>query len=102
MSVAVDGLKVIGYETLDVSSTAVSLTQSKYDRVPPARGAYFTVDTAPIRFTEDGTTPTATEGHFIIPTDPPRFIARANLPTAQFIRQSSSDAKVRVNYVGTG
>lgn len=98
-----EGLPVVGYETITVSTTAIGLTKAKYDKVPPAIGARITIDTAPIRWTADGsTTPTSSEGNFGIPTQAPLELTANELPNFSAIRQGSSDAKLRVTYYGAG
>ena len=97
-----NGLPTVDYESLTVSSSAVSLTQSKYDRVPPVVGAIVTVDTAPIRWRKDGTAPTATEGQFMIPTGDPLILLGPDLPNFKAIRFGSSNATIRVHYLGAG
>lgn len=97
------GLPVLDFETLDVSTSVVTLTQAKYDRTPPAVGAHITVDTAPIRWRDDGGDPSSSVGHFATPTQPPIILdTPARLAGFRAIRQGASDAKVRVSYLGRG
>ena len=97
-----DGLLAVDYEQITVAGTAVGLTQSKYDRVPPVIGAVITVTTAPIRWMQDGTVPTATTGYFAVPTGPEPVILMANLPKFKAIRQSLTSATIEVQYFGAG
>lgn len=57
-------------EQLTVSSTAIGFTSAKYfptDGTRPANKAIVTVDpTNAIRWTMDGTTPTASVGHYLV------------------------------------
>lgn len=93
-------MPVAGYESLTVSTVSVSLTQSNYDKVPPAIGAVVTVDTAPIRWRKDGTAPTSSEGNFAIPTGDPILLVASDLPNFKAIRQGASNASLRVTYLG--
>ena len=61
----------IGYsfEQLSVTTSVQVLTPSKYkdsDTSGGASSAYLTIESGDIRFTYDGTTPTATVGHKLI------------------------------------
>lgn len=56
----------IAHESITVAGTAVGLTDATFGN---ANRAFLTVETAPIRFTIDGTTPTSTVGHLANPGD---------------------------------
>ena len=96
------GLPAVAYESLTISTTAISLTAANYDKVPPAVGAVVFVDTAPIRWRKDGTAPTSSQGVFAIPTGDPIELLAADLSKFQAIRQGGTDANLRVHYVGAG
>ena len=96
------GLPILGYEALTGSGSAQGLTKAKYDKVPPAVGAIVTIDTAPIRWTADGTTPTSSEGNFAIPTQDPIILIGSQMTQFLFINFGVTNAKLRVNYVGSG
>lgn len=84
--------KPAGYEALTVSSTA------KGGTIPTgATGALITVESADVRWRDDGVAPTATVGNPITAGDPP-FFYTGDLSALRFIRQSTTDATVHLNY----
>lgn len=83
--------KPAGYQQLAVSSTAVAPT------VPAgATAALITVETAAVRWRDDGTDPTASVGCPIASGDPP-FMYTGDLSALKFIRQTV-DAVVNINF----
>ena len=64
------GTNNIDYSTLTVTNSAqVVSTAASPAMVSQAQGAVMTVETAPIRYRDDGTAPTSTEGHLLMPGD---------------------------------
>lgn len=94
------GLPVRDYEAITVSTTAVGLTRSKYDKVDPPHGAVLTVESASLRFREDGTDPTSSQGHLlnvgaVLTLDNP-----SRMEKFRAIRSGSTDATLRISYRG--
>lgn len=74
---------------LTVSTSVVTLT------VPPgATHALVTVETNDVRFTEDGSSPSATNGLYL----PAGFLGELALPAALKFIRVSADAKINVSY----
>ena len=64
------GTNNIDYSTLTVTNVAqVVSTAASPAMVSQAKGAMMSVETAPIRWRDDGTAPTSTEGHLLMPGD---------------------------------
>ncbi|HET6495071.1 MAG TPA: hypothetical protein VFH61_06880 [Thermoleophilia bacterium] len=57
---------ILGFESVTVAATAIGfdITPASNNGMKP-QAALITVETAAIRFTTDGTTPTATVGHVV-------------------------------------
>lgn len=94
----VDGARVpAGYEQKAVSNTAVALGSipADTDQRPGATGALIYVETAAVRFRDDGTDPTSSVG-FPLDVGVP-FFYTGDLSKLKFIRQSA-DATVNVLY----
>jgi len=87
-------------EELTISSTAVSLTSSVFRPAgqTPASKAFITVETAPIRYWYDGSTPTATSGHraeagAVIELEP-----LDDIEHFKAIAETATDALIKVTY----
>lgn len=94
----VDGARICaGYEQLAVSSTAVSPASvpADTDQRPGATGVLISVETAAVRWRDDGVAPTATVGN-PLPAGA-FFFFTGDISKLKFIRQSS-DATVNLNY----
>jgi len=96
----------MGFEQITVAGTAIGFTQAKYRSAPGinARAGYIavvTVEGAPetndIRWTVDGTTPTAAIGHLLPAGDTLIVKGTGNLEKFRMIRVDSS-ATVSVSY----
>ena len=62
------GINNVDYSTLTVTGSAqVVSTAASPAMNGLAKGAIMTVETAPIRWRDDGTAPTPTEGHLLLP-----------------------------------
>lgn len=87
-----------GYQQITVAGTAIGLSN-------PARlganAALLQVETAQIRWRDDGTDPTATVGNLMSPGDPP-FPYSGNLSALKFIRVSSTSATLNVSAYSIG
>jgi hypothetical protein len=90
-----------GYEVQTVSTTALALTASEYvsgDR--KAQVAHITVETNPINYTYEGTTPTAAVGHNLIAGSTLTLAGYANIVAFRMIRSGGADATVKITYEG--
>lgn len=90
------GVKPLGYEQVTVSSTALGLT------VPAgAERAVFGVEAQPLRYTTDGTIPTASLG-FLVKADV-SFEIYGSKALRDFlaIKDDATDAILNVNYYGS-
>lgn len=95
----VDGSRVpAGYEQLAVAATAVppvSFPAATLNR-PGATGVLITVETAAVRWRDDGVAPTASVGNPLDTGMP--FFYTGDPANLQFIRQTSTSAVVNFNY----
>lgn len=90
-----------GYEALTVSTVALALTSSEYvSGDKKARIAYITVESNPINFTYEGTTPTSTVGHNLTAGSTLILEGYANIVAFRMIRSGGSDATVKITYEG--
>lgn len=97
----VAGINVIDYATLTVSSAVVTLVSDASPTLPAgANRAYFTVETAGIRWRGDGTDPDANEGHLLSSGDSLSLTGsnyRQLLENIKFIADST-DGALKVTY----
>ncbi len=84
------------YESLTVSSTAVSFTAATIPQL--ADYALVTVESGAVRFRLDGTAPTATVGHELEDGDVLELNQRHELVNAKFIRRDGTDATLRCSF----
>lgn len=98
----VEGMNIIDYATLAVADSAVTLVTNASPTLPAgAQRAYFTVETADIRWRADGTAPTADEGHILADGDSISFTGsnyRQLLENIQFIRDTSTSGALKITY----
>lgn len=80
-------------QTLAVSNAAVMLAPPAY-----ARSATVTIDTASVRYTADGTVPTATVGTLVAAGATIVVTGLASLRGLQLIRATGVDATAQVEY----
>jgi hypothetical protein len=87
-------LRSIGFQTLTVSTTPLSLT------VPlGATGAYLTCETNDIRYRVDGVDPTATVGHILVNHTAPVIIqGRSLLLGMRMLRLGAGDSVLSCSY----
>ena len=83
------------FESVTVAGTAIELTDATKLN---ATFATITVETAQIRFTLDGTTPTATVGHLLNPGDILTLDSAEQITQAQFIRVGATSGTIKVSY----
>ncbi len=85
--------ETVGYESLTVSSTAVSPAS-----IPAtAIRAIITVEDDNVRFRTDGTAPTASVGHRLLVNDALVLESAADIAAFQVIRETT-DAVLRITY----
>ena len=94
----VSALTAYDTEAVTVTDTAGGLTKSKYLTAPPGVAAVLTVETAPLRYLVDGTTPTASTGHVANPTSAILLRNPSELDNFSAIRTGSTSATLRVTY----
>ena len=86
------------YESITVSSTAVSLTETtRKSGDDTAHKAFITIEDDQIRWRVDGQDPTSSEGHLQNPTDTITLSNSSDIRNFRAIRVSS-DATIRVTY----
>lgn len=96
------GINVIDYSTLAVSSSAVDLITDGSPTLPgKAKRAYITCETQKVRWRADGDPPSATEGHILGKDDSISFTGanwRQRLEKIEFIATSDGDGKLKITY----
>jgi hypothetical protein len=86
------------YEDITVSSTAIGATAATINSATgKAAYALFTTETNPLRYTVDGTTPTATLGHLVSAGQQIEVCGFVAVSQLRMIR-TGSDATVRATY----
>lgn len=102
MPVLGDPRSTIAYDSITVAATAVGLTQSNV-RGTSARfrteKVVITVETAQLRWRDDGTDPTASEGHLANVGTVLTLENRNRIDRFRAIRTGSTSATLRVNYM---
>lgn len=105
MATLANYLRAFAADTDTVSSTALDLTDIgtalTAEVVADADAAHISVFTDAIRYTYDGTTPTASVGHLIAANDEKILIGRTNVAALQMIRVTG-DASVFVTLLKMG
>lgn len=92
------------YETLTVSTTALSLTAATYAPVADrqtkgsAQKVFVTANDQPCRFRWDGGTPTASVGHKLAAGETIVITGLENIRNFKIIREGASDSNVAVTY----
>lgn len=81
--------------TIDATSGGIALTSGTYGT---ARYAEITVNTAPIRFTCDGTPPTSSVGHIVSPNDVITLDSNEDIAAFRAIRQGAISGEISVTY----
>ncbi len=85
----------LNHESVTVSNTAIGITATASDNVLPG-AALITVEVAAIRYTVDGTTPTASLGHKAEPGDALELIDRGEVTKFLAFRKDGTDATLKV------
>ncbi len=110
-SVRVHGQRhAFAYEAITVSNTAIGVTAATaFPRLVTGTGGYavsqdngaeeavFSVETDNVRYTLDGTVPTASVGHLLLPNDILTLVGRDAIRKVKFIRVTT-DASLKVTY----
>lgn len=81
--------------TIDATVGGIDLTAATYGT---ARYAEIDVEVASIRFTVDGTPPTATLGHLVNPNDIIRLTSNEDIAAFRAIRTGSISAVINASY----
>lgn len=81
--------------TIDATVGGKALTSATYGT---ARYAEISVETAPIRFTVDGTPPTITLGHLVSPNDVIRIDSAEDIAAFRAIRATATSGVINVSY----
>ena len=104
-SVQITHLDAYSHESITVSTTALGFTTTETRKAiagttqtVSAVEALITVETNPVRYTMDGTTPTANVGHLLGDGDVITISGMGNIKRFQMIRQGAADATVMVTY----
>jgi hypothetical protein len=88
-----------GYESLTVSTAVVPLTASEYiSGDKKAQVAHITVESNPINYTYEGTTPSSTVGHNLPAGSTLTLTGHANIVAFRMIRSGGADATVKITY----
>jgi hypothetical protein len=96
--------QAFAYETLTVSTTALSLTAATYDTVASAstagraQKAFITANDQPARFRWDGGTPTASVGHKLAAGETIVVTGIVNMRNFRIIREGATDVNLAVTY----
>jgi hypothetical protein len=89
------GTDFSAYEAITVAGTAVGLTAAT---ILGKETAIITVETAQVRVTLDGTTPTSTVGHILEVGDVLEIDSSEGLTKASFIRTGGTSGTLRCSY----
>ena len=87
----------VSYETLTVSTAALPITTAI--RAPGGISTdfcYLTVEAQPVRYTTNGTTPTASVGHLVAAAGVIPLLGSPDITAFRIIRQAGVDATVQV------
>ena len=87
------------YEALTVAGTAVGFTTATLeDADGNAQKIFATLETAQIRYTLDGTTPTSTVGHLLEVGDTLQITGSDDIVAFRAIRTGGTSASLKVTY----
>jgi len=93
--VTVEGLTCFDHEILDIEDSAVGLTSGTY---LDATKAFMTLETAQIRYWDDGSDPTNSEGHEVNVGDIITLDSAAQIAKFKAIRTGSTSGELMVSY----
>ena len=85
----------LNHESVTVSNSAIGITATVSDGFLPG-AALITVEDATIRYTVDGTTPSASVGHKAEPGDAFELIDRGEVTKFRAFRKDGTDATLKV------
>ena len=83
------------HESITVADSSIGLTASTYGQ---SRAAFLTLETAQIRWTVDGTTPTTTVGHVANPNDTLTLKSSNQIARFRAIRTGGTSGTLKVSY----
>jgi hypothetical protein len=100
MSVGDNSRDTFARETITVAGTAVGVTAATARTAfsDAAKVAVLSVETAPIRFTVDGTAATTSVGFLLNPGDTVTITGRGDIESLSMIRTTSTSASVQAAY----
>ena len=87
---------MLNFEAVTVAGTAIGITASTMI-ANSENYAVLTLETATIRFTTDGTTPTSTVGHLVDPGDVIELDTASEVNAFRAIRTTGSSATLQVS-----
>lgn len=89
----------MGFETITVSTAAIGFTSATITTTTASAAyAFFTLETADIRYRVDGVDPTAAVGHAAAASSANFVCGRAAVVAFRAIRSGGSDSTMRVTY----
>jgi hypothetical protein len=86
------------FATDDVAGTALTLADIGFtdDEIRAAQRARITVAAFPIRYTYEGTTPTASVGHYLAADGETELVGNENISNLQVIRATGSTGVISI------
>jgi len=93
--------KAFAFEQITISTAVKTLTSATYrfdSSGEKAKRALITCENAQIRYTYDGTTPTASVGHLLNPMDILVLTGSDNISNFKAIRKGSTDGQISCTY----
>lgn len=95
---AINTSRAFAHQSATVSNSAKSLTDLTFAaaQIERASRARINCDTQPIRYTYDGTTPTASVGQYLAVGATVDIVGSSNVANLKFIRATGSDGAVNV------
>ena len=94
-----DQLRSFAYENITVADSANRLTPSTFIATPPTRQVRIFVESAQVRYRNDGTDPTSTVGEILNPNDRLTIDNMSEAESFRIIRTGGSSATLRVHYL---
>lgn len=93
-------LSAMGHEAVTVAATAIGFTSATITPATgrPAQRAFVTAETAQMRYTYDGTTPTSTVGHILDISDVLVIDGIVNVQNFRAIRTTASSGTIMATF----
>ena len=91
----------VDFETLTIDNTVggIPLTSTKVNTTPPRKKAFITCESAQLRYTLNGTSPTSSTGHLMNPMDGLTLEGYYQMNNFRAIRVGSTSATIQVTYL---